>query len=360
LRALAIALVIFWHYPIYGLPFPWKPATWAGVDLFFVLSGYLIGTQLLRPYTRRARLSYRDFFVRRALRVIPAYLVVLAAYFLIPGFRERPTIAPLWRFLTFTLNFGLDAGQAFSQGWSLCVEEHFYLLLPLLVPVLMRKPGTARTATLAVAIVLGGMLLRGALWIHCISPHYLSSSTPGRYLEVIYYPTYNRLDGLLTGVLVAALRLFRPLCWDRLANHGNALLAAGVLVLAGAFWICQSMFSFATAVVGYPLLAAGFGLLVMGALMPGSLLGRARLWGAPTVALLSYSLYLTHKEVMHLDNTCLPGVVAAGAPARLLLYGATFALAAGSLYLLVERPALWLRDRWLAADAPSRPPAAQS
>ena len=284
------------------------------------------------------------------LRVIPAYLFVLGAYFLVPDFSERPTIAPLWRFLTFTLNFGLDAGQAFSQGWSLCVEEHFYLLLPLLVVVLMRKPSMAKTVTIAVAIVLAGMLLRGALWIHFISPDYISSSTPVRYLETIYYPTYNRLDGLLTGVLVAALRLFRPLWWERLTDHGNALLAGGLLVLVGAFWICQSMFSLATAVVGYPLLALGFGLVVMGALMPGSLFGRRRIWGAAPIALLSYSLYLTHKEVMHLDNQYLGGVFGSGRGNRLLLHTITFGLVAGSIYFLVERPALGLRNRCLARD----------
>jgi len=125
-------MVMFWHLPWASLPFPWRPATWAGVDLFFVLSGYLIGTQLLRPYARGDRPSYLDFFLRRTFRVLPAYLVVLLAYFSIPQFREEPGISPIWRFLTFTQNFGLDASivGAFSHAWSLCVEEHFYLVLP--------------------------------------------------------------------------------------------------------------------------------------------------------------------------------------------------------------------------------------
>src|ERR1700683_1945665 len=110
LRAAAISLVVLWHFPIAVFPFYWRPATWTGVDLFFVLSGYLIGTQFLRPYSVDQEPSFRDFFIRRMLRVMPAYFAVLAIYFLVPGFRERPDLSPLWRFLTFTLNFGLDAG----------------------------------------------------------------------------------------------------------------------------------------------------------------------------------------------------------------------------------------------------------
>src|SRR5437879_3378262 len=88
LRTAAILLVIMWHLPRSIYPFHWKPATWAGVDLFFVLSGYLIGSQLLRPYTLNSQPSFTNFYVRRAIRVLPAYLVVVVVYFLVPLFRE--------------------------------------------------------------------------------------------------------------------------------------------------------------------------------------------------------------------------------------------------------------------------------
>jgi peptidoglycan/LPS O-acetylase OafA/YrhL len=65
--------------------------------------------------------------MRRAFRVLPAYLTVLLFYFAIPGFREAPGLSPAWQFLTFTENFRIDYlhDQAFSHVWSLCVEEHF-------------------------------------------------------------------------------------------------------------------------------------------------------------------------------------------------------------------------------------------
>jgi len=344
-------MVMFWHLPWASLPFPWRPATWAGVDLFFVLSGYLIGTQLLRPYARGDRPSYLDFFLRRTFRVLPAYLVVLLAYFSIPQFREEPGISPIWRFLTFTQNFGLDASVvgAFSHAWSLCVEEHFYLVLPLIVYWFTRKPSFKKACWVTASIVAFGLSLRGALWIHSVGPlreHY-ARGLSNLYIKTIYYPTYTRLDSLLVGVLVAATQLFRPDWWRRIAIHGNALLAAGILVVGFSFWLCQDMTSFSTAVFGFPLLAVGFGLLVMSCLCPDSFLAKHRFYGASIGATLSYSTYLTHKEVMHLDRLYFGSFVRMDGPAGLAIYAVTFLGAACVLYFCVERPFLRLRDKIL-------------
>jgi peptidoglycan/LPS O-acetylase OafA/YrhL len=139
LRALAIILVFIYHSGFIG----GRPASldgivafgWTGVDLFFVLSGYLIGGQLLARIARHQSISYGEFYIKRSMRILPAYLVVLALYFLIPAFRERSELPPLWRFLTFTQNYGLDLTRegAFSHAWSLCIEEQFYLGLPLFI-----------------------------------------------------------------------------------------------------------------------------------------------------------------------------------------------------------------------------------
>ena len=353
LRSAAILLVIVWHLPRAVYPFQWRPATWAGVDLFFVLSGYLIGSQLLRPYANNLRPSYLDFFLRRAMRILPAYLVVLLIYFAIPQFREQPNISPWWKFLTFTQNLGLDAHSAgaFSHAWSLCVEEHFYLLLPIIVYWFMRRPSLMKAGVLAAAIMLFGLIARSFLWMHYIAP----INTPGwrlgnEYLETIYYPTYTRLDGLLVGVLLAATKLFRPAWWIKITSHGNALLGAGIFILTISFWICQDMFSFATAVVGYPLIAAGFGLLVLSSLSQGSILARHRVIGATTGATLAYSTYLTHKAVMHLDQQYLSRFLPLEGLFGLAVYGFSFLVVASALYFFVERPFLKLRDKILGGQ----------
>jgi peptidoglycan/LPS O-acetylase OafA/YrhL len=352
LRTAAIFLVVIWHLPHSVYPFHWRPATWAGVDLFFVLSGYLIGSQLLRPYTNNLRPSYLDFFLRRAIRILPAYLVVLLIYFTIPQFRERSTIAPLWKFLTFTQNLGLDADTtgAFSHAWSLCVEEHFYLVLPIVVFWIMRRPSLMKAGLFTAAIVLFGLFVRSFLWMHYIAPIDPHDWRLGNeYLETIYYPTYARLDGLLVGVLLAATKLFRPAWWKEITSHGNALLGAGILILTISFWICQNMFSLATAVIGYPLLAAGFGLLVLSSLSKGSVLEKHRVLGATTGATLAYSTYLTHKEVMHLDRLYLGSVLPMDGMVGLLIYGLSFLVVAGALYFAIERPCMNLKDRILGS-----------
>jgi peptidoglycan/LPS O-acetylase OafA/YrhL len=110
LRAVAIGWVMLYHLESYGVSFPALVRYgWMGVDLFFVLSGYLIGWQLLKPYTCGQPPLWGQwwgqwlgqFMPRRALRVLPAYLTVLAVVFAVPGARESEAIAPLWQFLTF-------------------------------------------------------------------------------------------------------------------------------------------------------------------------------------------------------------------------------------------------------------------
>lgn len=360
LRTMAILLVITWHIPRSLLPFHWKPSTWAGVDLFFVLSGYLISSQLLRPYTFGGQPSFAKFYVRRALRVLPAYLFVLLLYFAMPQFREQPAISSAWRFLAFTQNFGLDISSrgAFSHAWSLCVEEHFYLALPVIVYWLMKRPNFRWACTLAAAIVFCGLIVRGVLWMHYIKP--LTSANDERlmiaYLEKIYYPTYSRLDGLLIGVVIAAVKLFRPIWWKQLTARGNTLLAAAIAILGCAFYICQDeMASFAAAVVGFPLFALGFGLLVMSSLSSGSLLAKYRFRGVSAGATLAYSVYLTHKEIMHLDQQYLSRFVAGSSPWWLAIYGLSILAAGCILYFLVERPFLKLRDRLVNKTAVTQP-----
>jgi len=192
---------------------------WMGVDLFFVLSGYLIGSQLLKPYLAGERPSIAGFYRRRIYRILPAYLFVLSLYALLPVWREEDGISPLWQFLTFTENLFVDYSihQAFSHVWSLCVEEHFYLLLPLLVLSMMRKPSLWKTMTLLVSVVLLGIFLRAYVLVQELQP--LGADNAGvKYIEHIYYPTYTHLDGLLAGVTLALIKIFRPAWWAAAAR----------------------------------------------------------------------------------------------------------------------------------------------
>ena len=351
LRAIAILSVMCFHTNG-RLPSAFDGITrfgWMGVDLFFVLSGFLIGSQLLKPYAAGLHPSFLAFYLRRFCRVVPAFLTVLTVYFWIPVFREAPGISPAWYFLTFTENVRIDyaACPAFSHAWSLCVEEHFYLLLPALVFLIMRnQPRVGKTAAIVLGVLCFGMLARSLIFNYLVSPFHGMDDLAVLYVEKIYYPTYNRLDGLLIGIVIAAVRTFRTGWWDRVMSWANVLLGIGLLLIAGAISLFQDRFSSYGAVFGFPLLSIGLGFCTASAMNPKSIMGR-RIFGGQAIATLAYSLYLTHLGTMHLDDHYFHRIVRAHSWALLILYVFTCFTAAATLYLLVERPFLQLRARTL-------------
>lgn len=353
LRALAVVWIMLYHVTSYGIGLPaLVEYGYMAVDLFFVLSGFLIGGQLLRPYAAGREPVWRDFFVRRALRILPAYLAVLALYFLVPAVRDSP-IQPLWQFLTFTQNLFADYHymRAFSHAWSLCIEEHFYLLLPLAVYLLARRPGAGRVMLLAAGVLTGGMLLRAWLWHSEVAPFLHVRNGEGsyflRYIEEIYNPTYARLDGLLAGVILAAVHVFRPAWWDwALARRGWFLLA-GTAGWGAVMWMPSP--GFLSAVVGYPMLSASIAAIVLAAAGPARWLEQVHGWGIGALAAMSFSLYLIHKPVYHVLR---PWV--AGSAWALPAYAGAALLAGGLLYLLVERPGVRLRAGSMTARLPAR------
>jgi peptidoglycan/LPS O-acetylase OafA/YrhL len=362
LRAAAIVAVMLYHLESF-LPERMTVIAqfgWMGVDLFFVLSGYLIGMQLLRPFVLGERPSVREFYRRRAYRILPAYLVVLWIYFAFPTWRESPALPPLWQFLTFTVNlFFVDFSRhAFSHVWSLCVEEHFYLVLPVLTIGLMRRPSLRKTTFVIGAVILFGICFRGYQLSGLIAPRGWSGGVVPDdfgvfYYRYLYYPTYSRLDGLVVGVTLALIRLFRPEWWSRMARRGHAALVLGSTLTAAVCWMFRndgmgdatSVAAWGT-VIGYPLLAIGLGLLVVSSISSNGWLSKFRVPGANLLATLAFSLYLTHKEVAHLDRIYLPSLTEARDAKTVVIYAVTCLLAAGLLYGLVERPFLMLRDRF--------------
>ena len=359
LRAVAIVWVLLYHATIMGLGEP-VPAVaelgWMGVDLFFVLSGYLIGAQWLSA-VRDGRARFGRFYLRRALRILPAYGVVTALYFALPSARERPQIQPLWQFLTFTENLliDLDAPRAFSHVWSLCVEEHFYLLFPPLAGLLARRPSARRTAAALLGVLLAGVALRAGIWQLGLAPllevHEGAGNFYQRYMEWIYYPSWTRLDGLLGGVALAALHVFRPATWAALTRRGDALMLAGALTLACSFQVMAEREALLPTALGYPLLSAGLTLIVAAGASPGSLLGRIRVPGAAALATLAYSVYLSHKLVFHALHSRFREALERGGWAAAALVCAATLLAGAALYGAVERPGLLLRERLLRREA---------
>ena len=329
---------------------------WMGVDLFFVLSGYLIGQQLLRPYAQGSKASVWAFYVKRFFRVLPAYSVVLSLYLAWPLWREAPRMAAPWQYYTFTENYFVNYPyeRAFSHVWSLCVEEHFYFFLPLIVVLLAYRPSSKKTASALGVFVLFGIAVRAFILYHTLQP------LDGRgeswlipYVKQIYYPTYSRLDGLLAGVSLALIKTFRPEWWSVLSRRGHSLFAGGLSLFAFATWITWHRFESVRGVsafglvFGFPILSLGLGLIVASALSNNGLLSRYKIPGARIVSALAFTLYLSHKGIVHLTEVYFPAISAAGGISWIALFLVSAFIAAAILYLCIERPFMILRDRLL-------------
>jgi len=355
LRAAAIALVLLFHYNFYyGVP-GWLDAFssfgWSGVDLFFVLSGYLIADKLFREFDVQGRVDFGGFYLNRVLRIIPAYLAVVALYFAFPNLQEGRGLQPLWRFLTFTQNISIDLYRnTFSHAWSLCVEEHFYLLLPILLYLVFTRKKLPKTIYVFIAVAVSGLIIRYAVWNAFVAPAY-GQTRLAAALRHIYYPTYCRLDGLLVGVAIASLFKYRPSFRKRLVKYGNGLLALSILLLIAAYFlfggslVSQKFTSLTTAVFGFPLVSVAYGLMVIAALSPDCPLSRYRFWPTKQLAMLSYSIYLSHKIVNHIVHSQMKHVFEPSGYAVFLFCLCGAILCGLTLHLIVERPFLVLRDK---------------
>jgi peptidoglycan/LPS O-acetylase OafA/YrhL len=230
LRTLAITLVILYHYRSFQHP-AWMDDSlhfgWSGVDLFFVLSGFLITNQLLARIKAGKGVGFANFYLKRFFRIIPPYLTILLIYIFIPAFHERESLPPLWKMFTFTQNFGMDISRlgTFSHAWSLCVEEQFYLLLPLALAFFLATGSWQKAAWAIPGLFLLTALLRWLTWHFLLTPLQGTDDFYIVWYRWIYYPTHTRLDGLVTGVGIAAIYQYREK-WTQWMNRRSHVVLA--------------------------------------------------------------------------------------------------------------------------------------
>ena len=353
LRALAITLVLLFHYQLFGHP-GWIESAgefgWTGVDLFFVLSGYLISYQLFTTIAMGYKVDLKEFYIKRTFRIIPAYLLTVGLYFLVPTFREFNGIAPLWKFITFTQNFGLDARyyRAFSHCWSLCVEEQFYLVLPLLLVLMHILKAGKKAFAIIPLLFIAGFVIRILIYQFAVEPLRGDDTFGILWTKNMYYPTYTRLDGLLAGVTIAAISVFKPVTFKRITKYGNAMLLISLLMLTGAYVICKNRSSFTASVFGFPAVSVAYAALVLAALSPGCVLYKYRSRFTSSLATLSYSIYLIHKGIFHLTQTALSKQgIDINSTLVIVPCIAMAVLAALTMRYAIEKPFLKLREKVL-------------
>ena len=366
LRALALLWVMSFHFSI-GSPLanPVSGLGWAGVDLFFVLSGYLITGILLHARSRPHYFS--TFYTRRTLRIFPVYYLLLLIYVL--AARSLGGAQP-WTYWIMHAAFFSSVGEYFhfwafaAPGfvyagvtvlWSLSIEEMFYLLWAPLV----RWAGDRKLWFVVLAIIAGAPLLR--FLIH----------TPA-YPEYRFLPA--RFDSLAWGAALAMgleaaaahRRAGRTTGWGRLesARFWRTLLLGSGLGLAALIAITgDGRESRAMASIGYSALAlvftAGLGWTLTRAGSRAAVCRLLRWAPARHLGTISYTAYLVHYPIFMLVGTHLGtrlGTGTAGAGWRAgLSFLLAIAVASASWYYL-ESPILRLKDRW-APRPDARPPA---
>jgi len=337
LRAVAILLVFSRHT---GLP-PFSMAGWAGVDLFFVLSGFLVSGLLFREYRESGRVRSARFLLRRGFKIYPQfYLLILLTLVLSPLTGLRGRGAKFAAEVFFVQNYfpGL-----WGHTWSLAVEEHFYLLLAAVIGLLSRRGGEDPFQPLArwIPVVFGAVLLfRIATYAHDPLWSYYRN----------LYPSHLRIDSLLAGVLLSYYHVYRgPSLAAFVSRHRAWLARVSLLLLAPAAVLDQSRAFIYT--FGFTMLWAGFALLLLIALYPQRRSVRRPGRGGRTLAALgrvSYAFYLWHIPVIQLTDWAQSRYRAASLAmvlaSPILAFFVTLAIAFLTTWAL-EAPLLRLRDR---------------
>lgn len=308
LRGIAILLVLFRHSAL--LSSPLRMMGWIGVDLFFVLSGFLVSGLLFKEYTRFGNIQPKRFLIRRGFKIYPIYYLFYSLY-LIKILSHHLSVTGLIADLTFTQNYVSGYGYAYPASWSLAVEEHFYILLCLFLWLglkyktinLQKTAGKSGLGQFEIILV---CMISACAAFRLFSNIALVPHVTGKNITM----THLRIDSLLAGVLISYLYHFKKDQLVRLFQSGKYLLVA--LAIAGVCWtpFMDPDTSFFVRTAGFSLLYISFGiLLIFFLLTPGINKQLNRLFTAPVancvskIGYCSYSIYIIHSFVfMSLDK----------------------------------------------------------
>jgi len=321
LRAVAIAMVVVYH-AAQTTPLLWPVTNYGeyGVDLFFVLSGWLVGGLYWRERLSFGNVHIFGFWIRRWMRTLPPYFIALfVSWLAVYAVRRQPFD---YGYLFFVQNYYTHV-PFFSVSWSLCVEEHFYLLAPLLL-LAWQRTRKIRPTWFILALLLAP-LCRFLIYGDEYSLYFKTA-------------THLRIEGLIVGLWLSYLSTEEPQTLRRLLTSAPYGVVAGVALL-----FCLALVG---GRLGYTLWGTAVALFFSAALL--CLLSRddvgtrvARV--ASAVSLSSYSVYLTHAWAIYAALKLverLPDLGAVYFPLALLLITALGV----SFYYLVERPSIRIRD----------------
>jgi peptidoglycan/LPS O-acetylase OafA/YrhL len=325
LRGVAVLLVFGVHFPYYGV----LRAGWVGLDLFFVLSGFLISGLLFKDYRDHGGIWLKRFMFRRAMKIWPPLYVFLGAMAIFIWHDSHSL--PVGSFVASALFYrnylpGPDEPRVTGHTWSLAVEEHFYLLLPLLLIFLIsraKKHNDENNDPFASIPIIFVVLAPVSLVLRFFASDVLA--------------THLRMDSLFAGVTLRYLYDFKPHLFEKLRNG----YAAGAVVT-----IAFLIFLYGTPrlkdTLGLTAAWPGFALLLAWAIskQPARRAGRITVGTLAAVGVYSYSIYLWHVPVIFVFRGAWGQTVLSFWSAL-----AASALLGIAMSKLVEMPSLRLRDK---------------
>jgi peptidoglycan/LPS O-acetylase OafA/YrhL len=368
-RALAVLMVIACHYTEAYLQqggaenlfsqFPLVSGGWRGVDLFFVLSGLLIGKQLWREFQKTRTIHFSRFVLRRGLRIWPLYFFFLVLVAFVLGRGSLP-FGRWWSDAVFLTNYFRNEGVILG-GWSLCTEEQFYILAPLLIIfAAMWLPSLPSYRKYLWGLLVLLPVLRAVIW-WCYTGNLFSHDIK-LFSTIFYEPIHAHSDGLVLGLVLAHLEATDG------DKYKSGFFASGWCVLA-ALGACIVLIKLHYEVLNHTGTALFFGALVW------FLLSKRRAWLVflnrrvfYVVSRLSFGMYLNHgylhEGIAAFALKYVPLASTFPAWHTLVTFMGLVVLSAGLAvvtFCLVEYPFLQLRDKMLSrkAAASAVPPARQ-
>jgi peptidoglycan/LPS O-acetylase OafA/YrhL len=359
LRSLAILLVINGHASEefthkYGVNLwsrmPLTVEGWSGVDLFFVLSGFLIGGQIWKELRRTSDISIRQFILRRGFRIWPLYYCTYL-FVLIVWWQHAPAKQYGWASLVFLSNYtnhGIVLG-----GWSLSTEEQFYCIVPICVYLFARRKDPRIVRFFLWGLLAVEPLIRTATWIYQTGGFFVHDADA--FSRSIYYCFHTHCDGLIMGLILSHLWVYRE---NTLVPDASRQRRKGLFLVAGAFTLMILLYLFQHEIFSFTGLALFFGSLVW-----FGLTSRTRSFNSKIfywISRLSYGMYLNHA---YLVTFCVavvlpsikifrPNSVANQILGTLILIVLS-ALISVVTFCLIEHPFLNLRKKMLGSHPPA-------
>lgn len=344
-RTMAIVLVLGGHMMDFGLErlglkyFDWG---WTGVDLFFVLSGFLIAKQLWSEMNATGTVRVGRFLLKRGLRIWPLYYATIAIVFVIDALTHKSPKPLLSDFFCLSDYFHNQV----PGSWSLSIEEQFYLALPLILFLLRKFPPKA---LLAIPV---GWLLALPLIRHVTAAALLRAGNP----DVVSHGFHMHTDGLAVGVILAWVSVFCTSWWR--SGQGRYAIPAVFMVLG----VMEHKFhSISLSFTSLGLLYGGVVLLGLRASVPN----RLTTWrGFHVLSRLSYGSYLNNLILVHLLDPVTHSFVSHHLSDSLFFvewfigFLVLSNVVAFVTYSVIELPFLRVRERWLEKERQAPRPAA--